>query len=251
MPKGEGGERLRRLYPDVETLMKKAELLIGKTLTEITDEIHKSDAVSRVVTKGTVGYMVEHFYFGVKINSDAEPDIKHLGIEIKTCPLKFDSTKTKLSVKEPLSLNMVNYCEEWKNDDIKQSSLYKKNKKTLFVCYIHDDGKNRSDYLIKYVFLWEMDDKVLEELRPDYELIIKKIREGKATDLHQKYNKWLTTCPKHGGVFRDPNCRLSKTKQPFSEKPAERRAFRLKNTYMNMIIARHLGKKLGKGGWEA
>ena len=81
-----------------------------------------------------------------------------------------------------------------------------------------------------------MDDKVLKELEPDYELIIKKINEGKAHEIHQSEHKYLTLCPKHNGNFKDPNDKISKRHQPFSDKPAEVRAFRLKNRYMNLVI---------------
>jgi DNA mismatch repair endonuclease MutH len=234
----------------IDELLEKAKWLEGKTLAEITEAVKKSDNISRVITKGDVGYVVEKGFFGIDKNSETEPDITHLGVEVKTCPLKFNKDRTRLSVKEPLSLNIINYMEEYKNNDITQSSLYKKNKKMLLILYIHDKEKKRSEYIIKYVFLWEMDDKVLNELKPDYMIIINKIREGKAHEIHQKNNKFLTLCPKHSGHFKDPTCKKSKRPQPFSDKPAEVRAFRLKNKYMNLIISRKLGKEFTKGGWK-
>ena len=128
--------------------------------------------------------------------------------------------------------------------------MYKKNKTILFIFYIHDKNKKRSEYEIKYVFLWNINDDILKELEPDYQLILKKIREGKAHEIHQSQHKFLTICPKHNGKFHDPNCKRSKRKQPFSDVPAEIRAFRLKNKYMNLIVSRHLGKKLKQGGWD-
>jgi len=234
--------------PDIATLMRAAKWLEGKTLVQITKEIKRSDALSRVTTKGDVGYVIENGYFKIKKNSEAKPDVEHLGVEIKTCPLKYNKERNRLSVKEPLSLNIVNYFDEVKNKDITESSLYHKNKRILFVFYVHDLKKKRSDYEIKYVFLWGMDNNVLDELRPDYKIIIDKIRVGEATDLHQKYNQYLTTCPKHCGDFKDPNCKISKTKQPFSTELAERRAFRLKVKYMNMIVSKYLNRPLVKGG---
>src|SRR3989344_7449105 len=181
----EEDKKLKKMYPSVGSLMKRAKSLEGKTLSQIAKTIKESDKTSRVITKGTVGHLIEHDYFRIWINSSARPDIPHLGIEVKTCPLKFNKTRNRLSVKEPLSLNMVNYFYEAKCNDIKESSLYKKNRKILFVFYIDDKTKNRSKYLIKYVFLWEMKGKVLDELREDYKTIVVKIRAGKATDLHQ------------------------------------------------------------------
>ena len=76
-----------------------------------------------------------------------------------------------------------------------------------------------------------------------------KIKIGKAHEIHQSEHKYLTICPKHNGNFKDPKDKISKRPQPFSKIPAEKRAFGLKNRYMNIIISRALGKKLESGGW--
>ncbi|GMU74201.1 MAG: hypothetical protein AMXMBFR44_3990 [Candidatus Campbellbacteria bacterium] len=216
--------------------------LEGKTLLQIAKWIGDSDVIQRVNSKAAVGYVIEEGYFGVRKNSTAKPDLEKLGVEIKTSPLK-QGKDGKLRVKEPLSLNIINYTEESKNRTLKESSLYKKNHRVLFVWYIHDSSKKRSEYKIKYVFLWEMSSRVLLELAPDYEKILRKIKAGRAHEIHQSDHERLTLCPKHGGTFRDPNDKKSKVKQPFSNKPAEIRAFRLKNSYMNQVIYRYLSKE--------
>ena len=38
--------------------------------------------------KGNFGQILEKFYFGYEPNSDAEPDFKEAGIELKSSPLK-------------------------------------------------------------------------------------------------------------------------------------------------------------------
>ena len=158
-----------------EELMERAGWLRGKTLDSVNNAIKENDEDSRVLTKGRVGHGIEKGFFGIEKNSDANPDIEHLGIEIKTCPLKYNSNKTRLTIKEPLSLNIINYVKEIEHQNLKDSSLYQKNKKVLFVFYIHDRDKKRSDYVIKYVFLWNLNDDVIRELEPDYQKILKKI----------------------------------------------------------------------------
>ena len=155
-----------------------------------------------------------------------------------------------MSIKEPLSLNIINYVEEVKNKNLKESTLYKKNHKILFVFYIHDKDKERSKYLIKYVFLWEINQAILNELEPDYQKILEYIKAGKAHEIHQYQHKYLTICPKHSGTFKNPNCSKSKRTQPFSDKLAEVRAFRLKNRYMNLVIRRYLGKEEKLTAWN-
>ncbi len=235
---------------NLDELVYKAKWLEGKTLKQIAKGIKDTDAYSRVVTKGDIGYLIEKGFFGINKNSEAEPDIKHLGVEIKTCPLKYNSNHTVLSVKEPLSLNMINYVKEVKSRNLRESSVYRKNKRILFVFYLHDPNVDRSDYRIKYVFLWKMNQRILDELEPDYDEIIQKIRTGKAHEIHQSDNKYLTLCPKHNGDYNNPHDMLSKTKQPYSDILAERRAFRLKNKYINKIIRHYLSKPDSEKGWE-
>lgn len=225
-------------------LLAKAKWLEGKTLDEVDKAIAGSDKVSPVHSKGNVGYVIEYGFFGVEKNSANEPDIEHLGVEIKTCPLKYTFGRSMLGVKEPLSLNIINYNKEVNCRSILDSSLYRKNRHILFVAYIQDPKIGRSKYLIKYVFLWEIDKKVVSELEPDYDIIIRKIRAGKAHEIHQSDNKYLTLCPKHGSKHKQ-------TTQPNSKIPAEIRAFRLKNSYMNIVFGRALNKEIGRGGWRA
>lgn len=220
--------------------------LENKTLGEIASWVAASDSTSRISTKAGVGYVIEEGYFGLKKNSKKGPDLEVLGIEIKTSPLKKRKDGT-LTVKEPLSLNIINYSAEWRTRNLKESSVYKKNKNILFVWYVHDPLKKRSEYLIKYVFLWEMDARVVAELTPDYEKIVQKIKGGIAHQIHQYDHKFLTLCPKHGGVFRNPLDKKSKTSQPFSKEPAEIRAFRFKNSYMNRVIHRYLLERYPEG----
>jgi len=221
---------------DIDELVAEANWLLGKTLFEIVKDIQLSDNQSRVTSKAGVGHAIETGFFGIKRNNVAGADITHLDVEIKTCPLKYDRQKSKLTVKEPLSLNIINYVAEASHGDIRDSSLYKKNKKILFIFYIHETDKPRSEYTVKYVFMWEMTDSVLRELQPDYDKIIAEIRAGKAHEIHQTDHKYLTLCPKHGGKFSDPLDKKSKTKQPYSDVPAEVRAYRFKSVYMNKII---------------
>ena len=228
----------------IQELVSISKWLEGKTLHDIEASIKDEDKKSRVKTKGDVGYAVEHGFYGIEKNSSHGPDIPSLGVEIKTVPLKWINDKSLLTVKEPLSLNMIDYIEESKNKKLTDSYLYKKNHNILFVLYIHDKSKKRSDYIIKYVFLWTMNADVVSELEEDYQKILTKIMEGKAHKIHQKDNTYLTLCPKHNGIFNNPDDKKSKKKQPFSDEPAELRAFRLKRYYMNLIVSRCLNKEL-------
>ncbi len=210
-----------RKIKSIRELLAKAKWLEGKTLQQISKEITKTDKASRVTTKGNAGYVIEEGYFGIKKNSEQKADIGHLGVEVKTCPLQYNRARTKLSVKEPLSLNIINYYEEAKHTNLTESSMYKKNRKILFVCYIHDEKGPRSKYKVKYVFLWQMTPEVIDELEPDYQKILYMINSGKAHQIHQGQNEYLTLCPKHNGDYSNPIDMKSKAKQPYSKVLAE------------------------------
>lgn len=229
---------------DVASLLSRAEAIVGKRLFDLEKEIVRLDEESRVLTKAGAAYVIER-YFGIKANSFALPDFPDLGIELKSVPLR--ERAGMLTVKEPLSLNMINYFEEAKCNDITESSFYKKNKQILFICYLQK-GELRSQYVVMYSFLWKMDDQVLTELRPDFDWIIKKIRAGEATELHQEFTRYLCTCPKHNGDFKDPLEMTSKVKQPFSQAWAEKKAYRLKTSYMSLVISRRFGVPLERNG---
>ena len=230
-------------------LLEKAKLLEGKKIGDLIKEIRQKDKSSKIKTKSAVGDAIET-YFKITKNNSFLPDIEHLAIELKTSPLKFNKLKTELTSKEPLSLNIINYCKEIESKgDIKKSSFYKKGKEILLIFYIHD-GETRSEYIIKYVFIWKMDKNVLLELKSDYEKIIEKIMNGEAHNIHQWEHQHLTLCPKHGGKMKDPNCNKSKTPQPFSNIKAEVRAFRLKSGYINLILKRYLESKNIFQSWD-
>ena len=213
---------------DLSAVKKHAKKLEGMRLEEVNLEIKKIDNISRVKSKSGVGDLVE-YYFGVKKNSEAGPDLKDLKIEVKSCALRRRKNGS-LSVKEPVSLGIINYMEEATAKKFTDSSLYKKNNSCLLVYFIHDDKVKRSKYKIHRVFLWKMDDNVINELISEYQKINRAIKnglycttrngkiiravtqgsvvktgfcgggvDGCNTNLHQTGAGKLTTCPKHSG----------------------------------------------------
>jgi len=60
--------------------------------------------------KGNFGQILEKFYFGYEPNSNAEPDFKEAGIELKSSPLK-TLKNGEIRSKERLVLNIINYLK--------------------------------------------------------------------------------------------------------------------------------------------
>tara|TARA_R110002124_G_scaffold104281_1_gene253974 strand:- start:1893 stop:3278 length:1386 start_codon:yes stop_codon:yes gene_type:complete len=179
--------------------------------------------------KGNFGQILEKFYFGYEPNSDAEPDFKEAGIELKSSPLKTLKNGDFRS-KERLALNIINYLEVHK-EEFETSSFWKKNAHLLLVFYLHDKDLDLLDYLIKLVDGWQYPNEDLKIIKQDWEFINQKIKDGKAHELSEGDTFYLGACTKGSTAlksFRD---------QPFNEEQAKQRAYSLKQGYVNHIIA--------------
>ena len=179
--------------------------------------------------KGNFGQILEKFYFGYEPNSDAEPDFKEAGIELKSSPLKTLKNGDFRS-KERLVLNIINYLEVHK-EEFETSSFWKKNAHLLLVFYLHDKDLDLLDYLIKLVDGWQYPNEDLKIIKQDWEFINQKIKDGKAHELSEGDTFYLGACTKGSTAlksFRD---------QPFNKEQAKQRAYSLKQGYVNHIIA--------------
>tara|TARA_R100000935_G_scaffold27288_2_gene47446 strand:+ start:25218 stop:26603 length:1386 start_codon:yes stop_codon:yes gene_type:complete len=179
--------------------------------------------------KGNFGQILEKFYFGYEPNSDAEPDFKEAGIELKSSPLKTLKNGDYRS-KERLVLNIINYLEVHK-EEFETSSFWKKNAHLLLVFYLHERDLDLLDYLIKLVNGWQYPNEDLKIIKQDWEFINQKIKDGKAHELSEGDTFYLGACTKGSTAlksFRD---------QPFNEEQAKQRAYSLKQGYVNHIIA--------------
>ena len=203
-----------------------AKLLKNQTLRQACgEEIEKHGYQG----KGNFGQILEKFYFGYEPNSDAEPDFKEAGIELKSSPLK-TLRNGEFRSKERLVLNIINYLEVHK-EDFETSSFWKKNAHLLLVFYLHDKDLDLLDYIIKLVDGWKYPNEDLKIIQRDWEFINQKIKEGKAHELSEGDTFYLGACTKGSTAlksFRD---------QPFNEERAKQRAYSLKQGYVNHIIA--------------
>src|SRR5690554_495958 len=179
--------------------------------------------------KGNYGQILEKFYFGYEPNSDAEPDFKEAGIELKSSPLK-TLRNGEFRSKERLVLNIINYLEVHK-EDFETSSFWKKNAHLLLVFYLHDRDLDLLDYIIKLVDDWQYPDEDLKIIKQDWELINQKIKDGKAHELSEGDTFYLGACTKGSTALK------SYRNQPFNDEQAKQRAYSLKQGYVNHIIA--------------
>lgn len=209
-----------------DSIIEFAKKLKNQTLREACgEEIEKHGYKG----KGNFGQILEKFYFGYEPNSDAEPDFKEAGIELKSSPLK-TLRNGEFRSKERLVLNVINYLEVY-NEDFENSSFWKKNAHLLLVFYLHDKDLDLLDYLIKLVDGWQYPNEDVKIIKHDWETINQKIKEGKAHELSEGDTFYLGACTKGSTALK------SYRDQPFNDKKAKQRAYSLKQGYVNHIIA--------------
>ena len=210
---------------DKNSVIDYAKKLKGKSLRQVCNPKILEHSYSG---KGNFGQVLEKFYFGYEPNSNSEADFAQIGMELKSSPLK-QLKNEEFRSKERLVLNIINYVNVV-NQDFENSDFFKKNASILLIFYLHNVGFDILDYLIKLVDEWNFPSTDLEIIKKDWELITKKIADGKAHELSEGDTFYLGACTKGANA-------LSVRKQPFSEIPAKQRAYSFKQGYVNHIIA--------------
>lgn len=220
-----------RLYnrQEIELISKS---VIGKSVNDILNEeivtVEDKDA-----NKGGLGQLIEKYLFGMDNNSDSEPDFMPAGIELKVTPYK-KIKGGKLSAKERLVLNIIDYMTEYKNT-FRSSHFWYKNNKIQLLWYLWEANKDKKDLIITHEKLLELDkNEDLKQIEEDWNFIINKIREGKAHEISEADTMYLGACSKGANA-------LSTREQPFSDIPAMQRAFCFKNSYMTQLVRKYIG----------
>lgn len=205
---------------------------IGKSVNDILNE-EVITIEDKEVNKGGLGQLVEKYLFGIDNNSDSEPDFMPAGIELKVTPYK-KIKDGKLSAKERLVLNIIDYMTEYKND-FKSSHFWYKNNKIQLLWYLWEANKSKKDLIITHEKLLELEkNEDLKQIEDDWNLIIQKIKDGKAHEISEADTMYLGACSKGANA-------LSLRKQPFSDILAMQRAFCFKNSYMTQLVRKYIG----------
>lgn len=218
--------------PDsAESIEQYAKRLIGSNLRTICDWAANDGATIGVKNKAGMGHLVEELYFGISKNSRAEPDFAKAGIELKTFGLVPHKKRGGLYPKEPrLSMNMINYMDEdWKPGAFQRSSFWRKNKHLLLIAYLHEAGVPVQDLVFNAVGTWEIRHHDLLIIERDWQGIARKVREGRAHELTEGENWYLTACTKASDG-------KARREQPYSKEPAKPRAYALRASYLDEII---------------
>ena len=205
---------------------------IGKSVNDILNE-EIVTVEDRETNKGGLGQLIEKYLFGIDNNSDSEPDFMPAGIELKVTPYK-KLRDNKLSAKERLVLNIIDYMTEYKNE-FKSSHFWYKNNKIQLLWYLWEPNKDKKDLVITHEKLLELEkNEDLKQIEEDWNYIIKKIRDGKAHEISEADTMYLGACSKGANA-------QSLREQPFNYIPAMQRAFCFKNSYMTQLVRKYIG----------
>ncbi|MGL4867937.1 MAG: MutH/Sau3AI family endonuclease, partial [Cetobacterium sp.] len=144
--------------------------------------------ISKTLDKGGFNKIVEENYFKIDNNNLQIADFIEVGVELKVTPLKEIKKRNKsgflrdekgLSMKERTVLTMIDYnklaLESWETNTLKEKAF-----KILFCFYIWKKEVSNLDYIFDLVSLWEPNQKDLEVIEQDWNLIVNKIKLGKA-----------------------------------------------------------------------
>ncbi|WP_296827198.1 Sau3AI family type II restriction endonuclease [uncultured Megasphaera sp.] len=212
------------LYTTREAILRRAQEIIDIPLRDI-------DKTGRLSTgKGAIGSVVEESWFGYKPNSNPEPDFPEAGIELKVTP--YLHGKNGIRAKERLVCNVINYMEEH-SKTFKNSSFWCKCNTILLMSYEHLVGMSKGDFRIDQAVLFCFPEEDLVIIEHDWEIIMGKIRAGRAHEISEGDTLYLAACTKGSDAS-------SVRQQPYSEIPAKQRAYSLKASYMTQILKKYI-----------
>lgn len=231
---------------DPSSIEKYAQKLIGKTFQDIieADEILQARSVNESTylyqvaqehnkdNKGNLGQIIEERFFHYKCNNDSRPDFCEAGVELKVTPYKL-KPNGKAVAKERLILTMIDYFSIVE-EEFETSHLWNKSKLILLIYYLYvKEAKINVDYKINYAKLFTPPVQDIKIIQHDYEIIVDKVRAGKAHELSEGDTMYL-------GAATKASTSAVRRKQPYSNELAKPRAFAFKSSYMTYVLNHYI-----------
>ena len=219
-----------------------AQRLVGKTFRQVWEEDEQqspqyireegaygsTDVDEKKRNKGNLGQIIEEKFFHYECNSDSRADFHDAGVELKVTPYKINKNGS-ISAKERLILTMIDYFSVV-NESFEDSHMWRKSRLILLIYYLwQQDIKQNIDYKIGYSRLFTPPEQDLMIIKHDYQVIVEKIRAGRAHELSEADTLYLGAAPK-------ASTSADRRKQPFSDELAKPRAFAFKNSYMTYVL---------------
>lgn len=231
---------------DPISIEKYSQKLIGRSFREVWDEddARQSMAVCEDTSygvidvteakrsKGKLGEIIEKKFFHYECNNASRADFYEAGVELKVTPYKINA-KGEYVAKERLILSMINYMQVV-NEDFESGHFWNKCRLLLLIYYLYQkEIRYNLDYRIGYSKLFTPPEQDLKIIKHDYEIILSKIRAGKAHELSEGDTLYLGAATK-AATAED------RREQPFSTELAKPRAFAFKSSYMTYVLNNYI-----------
>ncbi len=174
---------------DTNELIQRASALAGMTLQEISAEYKISMPINLQRHKGWVGQLFEYL-LGADAGSKAEPDFRHLAIELKTLPINARGVpkETTYVCTVPL-LGEAGY--RWE-----ESWLYNKLKQVLWIPVEGDRTLPLAQRRVGMPLLWQPNENELTRLQRDWEELMEMVRTGYVEEITAHIGEVLQIRPK-------------------------------------------------------
>ena len=229
---------------DPESIESYAKTLVGHTFLDVLKKDSDSAIMARedvfeygnAKRKGGLGNLLEERFFGYKANSESEPDFPEAGVELKATPYEL-TQKGDYRAGERLVLSMINYAGPI-SSNLYTSHVWHKCRLLLLIYYLRDKSLNSNLlYQINYVSLFTPTKADLAIIENDYKIIADKIMAGRADELSEADTFYLGACTK------GQTAATSIVPQFYPpHRPAKRRAFCYKNSYMTVVLNEYIIK---------
>ena len=205
---------------------------INSMVSEPVDYRGSVDVKETKRNKGNLGQLIEEHYFHYECNSDSRPDFHEAGVELKVTPY-MKKKDGSLSAKERLIISMIDYCQVVK-ENFETSHLWMKARQILLVYYLYScEIEKNIDYRIDYAKLFTPPQHDLQIIKHDFEIIVEKVKAGKANELSEADTLYLGAATKSSDSTK-------RREQPFSDEPAKPRAFAFKQSYMTYVLRNYI-----------
>ncbi|WP_322908636.1 Sau3AI family type II restriction endonuclease [Mycoplasmopsis felis] len=231
---------------NVEDIFRYSQKLINKSFRDILkmtfdnkDELlDKSKYYDNPKFKGSLGNLIEEYFYFIKPNNMNSPDFKSVKLELKVTPFEYNKGQYKAA--ERLVITMIPNNKPI-SSDFENSLLKDKIQKLLLIWYKRNKEQRKIDYIIDFESLLNIYNEVfkndLEIIKNDYKLISSKIRKGLAHTLSESDTKYLGACIK-GSTSE----KALAVQYYNSDIKSKRRAFCLKQSYMTYLLNNHINK---------
>lgn len=254
----------------IKSIALHSRLLIGKSLSQVVELPASILNLEDKRNKGNLGKLVEKYHFEHDPPNDDAPDFPDAELELKVTGVLKDVRRQGvegLKAKERLVLKNIHFgkiqSESWEDSAIK-----KKCQKMLLLFYLYakevpavhrvfvleplvsafpGSQIDKRDLEESGIFVIEIPEEDVAQMKRDWELIQKKVKNNEAHTISEGDTKYLKACRKGAGGENEKLQRYTSLVKPEGEQLAPTRAFSFPASYITTLIEAQKGRvsKLG------